>query len=74
MPVDMVEHLPYLPCEQTLFSVVRGPLHRLWINPPSQQRGSLEYRAVRRVFLVKVTDGHIKQRYYIVHPVSLHCR
>jgi hypothetical protein len=46
----------------------------LCINLPSQYRGCLEYRAVRRVFLVKVTDGHIKQRYYIVHPVSLHCR
>ncbi len=70
MPVDIVEHLPCLPCQQTLFSVVRGPFHRLWINPPSQQRGCLEYRAVRRVFLVKVTNGRIQQRYYIVHPVT----
>jgi hypothetical protein len=23
---------------------------------------------------VKVTNGRIQQRYYIVHPVSLHCR
>jgi len=70
MPVDIVEHLPCLPCQQTLFSVVRGSFYRLWINPPSQQRGCLEYRAVRRVFLVKVTNGRIQQRYYIVHPVA----
>jgi hypothetical protein len=24
MPVNIVEHLPYLPCQQTLFSVVRS--------------------------------------------------
>ena len=35
--VDMVEHLPCLPCQQPLFSVVRDAFHRLWINPPSQQ-------------------------------------
>jgi hypothetical protein len=70
MPVDIVEHLPCLPCQQTLFSVVRGPFHRLWINLPSQQRGCQEYRAVRRLFLVKVTNGHIKQCDYMVHPVT----
>jgi hypothetical protein len=42
-----------------LFSVVRGPFDGLWINLPSQQRGCLEYRAVRRLFLVKVTNGRI---------------
>jgi hypothetical protein len=42
----------------------------LWINLPSQYRGCLEYRAVRRVFLVKVTNGRIQQRYYSVHPVT----
>jgi hypothetical protein len=59
MPVDIVEHLPCLPCQQMLFSVVRGPFDGLWINLPSQQRGCLEYRAVRRLFLVKVTNGRI---------------
>jgi len=34
LPVDIVEHLPYLPCQQTLFAVVRGPFHKLWINLP----------------------------------------
>jgi len=70
MPVDIVEHLPCLPCQQSLFSVVRGPFHRLWINLPSQQRGCLEYCAVRRLFLVKVTNGRIQQCYYTVHPVT----
>src|SRR5258708_38316333 len=70
MPVDIVEYLPRLPCQQTLFSVVRGPFDRLWINLPSQQRGCLEYRAVRRLFLVKVTNGRIQQCYYVVHPVA----
>ena len=59
MPVDVVEHLPCLPSQQTFLSVVRGPFHRSWINLPSQQRGCLEYRAVRRLFLVKVTNGRI---------------
>ena len=59
MPVDVVEHLPCLPSQQTLLCVVRGPVGRLWINLPSQQRGCLEYRAVRRLFLVKVTNGRI---------------
>jgi len=70
MPVDIVEHFPCLPCQQTLFSVVHGPFHRLWINLPSQHRGCLEYRAMRRVFPVKVTNGRIQQRYYIVHPIA----
>src|SRR5882762_1385015 len=70
MPVDIVEYLPCLPCQQTLSSVVRGPFDRLWINLPSQQRGCLEYRAMRRLFLAKVTDGRIQQCYYVVHPVA----
>jgi signal transduction histidine kinase/ligand-binding sensor domain-containing protein len=70
MPVDMVEHLPCLPCQQTLFPVVRGPFHRLWINLSSQHRGCLEYCAMRRLFPVKVTDGHIQQRYHMVHPAA----
>jgi signal transduction histidine kinase/streptogramin lyase len=70
MAVDVVEHFPCLPCQQTLFALIRGPFHWLWINLPSQQRGCLEYRAVRRLFLMKVTDGCIQERYYIVHPVT----
>jgi hypothetical protein len=61
MPVDMVEDLACLPYLQTLFSVVRGRFHRLWTNLPSQQRAGLEYRAVRRLFLVKMTNGRIQQ-------------
>jgi hypothetical protein len=61
MPVDVVEHLPCLPSQQTLLSVVRGLFHRSWINLPSQQRGCLEYRAVRGLFLVEVTNGCIQQ-------------
>jgi hypothetical protein len=73
LPVDIVEHLPYLPCQQSLFCVVRGPCHRLWIKLSSQQRGCLEDRAVRGLFLVKLTNGCIQQCYYIEHPVlSLH--
>src|ERR1700733_10838318 len=75
MPVDIVEHFSCLPCEQILFPVVRGPYHRLRINLPSQQRGGLEYDAVRGLFLVKVANGRIQQCYYFVHPdLSLHCR
>jgi hypothetical protein len=70
MPVDVVEHLPCLPSQQTLLSAVRGRFDRSWINLPSQQRGCLEYRAVRRLFLVEVTNGRIQQCYYIVHPVA----
>jgi hypothetical protein len=70
MPVDKVEHLPCLPCEQTLFSVAPNPFHTFWINLPSQQRGCLEYRAVRRLLLVKVTNGRIQQCNYMVHPVA----
>ena len=70
MPVDMVEHLPCLPCQQTLLSVFRGPFHRWWINLPSQQQGSLDYRAVCRLSLAKVSNGCIQQCQYMVHPVA----
>jgi hypothetical protein len=70
MPVDIVQHLPCLPCQQTLPSVVRGPFHRLRINLPLQQRGCLDYRAVRRLFRVQVTNGRIQQCYYMVYPVA----
>ena len=69
MPVNVVEHLPGLPCQQALLASVASPFHRLWIDLPSQQRGCLEYRAVRRLFLVKVADGRIQQCYDSVHPV-----
>ena len=70
MPVDIVEHFPCLPCEQTLLPIVRSPFHKLWINLPSQQRGCLEYRAVRGLFLMKVTNGRIQQCNYVEHPVT----
>jgi hypothetical protein len=70
VPVDIVEDLPYLPCQQTFFSVVRGRYHRLWIKLSSQQPRCLEYRAVRGLFLVKVTYGSVQQCYNIVHPVT----
>src|SRR5258708_29991091 len=70
MPVDILKHLASLPREQTFFSVFRGPFHKLWINPHSQQRRCLEYRAVRRLFPVKVANGRIQQCYYMVHPVA----
>jgi hypothetical protein len=76
MLIDVIEHLPCLPCQQTLFSVVHSPFHKLWISLSAQYRGCLEYgaarRAVRRLFLVKLTDGRIEQCYYTVHPVDLH--
>jgi len=45
MPVDIVEHLsvPAMPAN-AVFRRPPAPSHRLWINPPSQQRGCLEYR------------------------------
>jgi hypothetical protein len=70
MLVDVVEHLPCLPGEQTLFTVSRGSFHRLWINLPPQQQGSLDYRAVRRLSLVKVYNGRIEQCYYMMHPAA----
>ena len=70
MPVNMVEHLSGLPCQQALLASIAGPFHRLWIDLPSQERGCLEYRAVRRLFLVKVADGRIQQCYDSVHPVA----
>ena len=73
MPINIVENFACLPCEQTLFSIVRS--HSLWVDLPSHQRGRLEYRAMRGLFLAKVSNGRIQQRYYIVHPgLSLHCR
>ena len=70
MTVDVVEHFSCLPCQQTHFSGIRSPFCRLWINLPSQQRGSFQYRAVRRLFLMKVTDSRIQQCDYMVHPVA----
>jgi hypothetical protein len=69
MPVDMVEHLPSLPCQQTLFSVVRTLFRGPRVHLPAQQRGRFNYRAVRRLFVVKLTNGRIQQGYYMVHPV-----
>ena len=70
MTVDMVEHLPRLPCQQPLPSVFRGALHRLWTDLPSQQRSGLDYRAMRRLSLAKVSNGCIQQCYDMVHPVA----
>jgi hypothetical protein len=69
MPVDMVEYLPSLPCQQTLFSVVRTLFRGLRVHLPAQQRGCFNYRAVRRLFVVKLSNGRIQQGYYMVHPV-----
>ena len=61
VPVDIVEHFACLPRQQTLFSVVCGCFRRLRIDLSSQQRGCLKYRAVCRLFLVKMSDGRIQQ-------------
>ena len=72
VPVDMIEHLSCLPCQQTLFSIFRG-LHGLRINLLSQQRGCLEYHAVRGLFPVEMANGRIQQCHHSMHPVlSLH--
>src|SRR5271156_5887922 len=70
MPVDILEHLAYLPCQQTLFAVVFRPFHGLWIKLSAQQRGGLAYRAMRGLFLVKMTNRRVQQCYYGVHPVT----
>jgi hypothetical protein len=69
MPVEMVEHLSSLPCQQTLFSLVGTLFRGLRVHLPAQQRGCFTYRAVRRLFVVKLTDGRIQQGYYMVDPV-----
>jgi hypothetical protein len=68
VPVDVGEYLSSLPCQQTLFAIVPGLFGSLRINLPSQKRGCLEYRSMRSLSLVKVTDGCIQQRNYNVHP------
>ncbi len=70
MPVDMLEHLARLPCQQTLFSVARTLIRGLRVHLPAQQRGCFKYRAVRRLFVVKLTNGRIQQGYYVAHPVG----
>jgi signal transduction histidine kinase/ligand-binding sensor domain-containing protein len=70
MPVDILEHLADLPCQQTLFAVVCRPFHGFWIKLSSQQRGGLAYRAMRGLFLVKMTNRRVQQRYYSLHPVA----
>src|ERR1700678_2129463 len=72
MPVDMVEHLPCLPCQQTLFPVFCGPVRGLWINLSSQQQGSFDYRAVCRLSVAKMPNGRVQQCYYMVHPIVVH--
>jgi len=59
MPINIVEHFACLPCQQTFFSGVCGSFHRSFIDLPSQQRGRLEYRAVRGLLLVKVSNGGV---------------
>ncbi len=70
MLVDMVQDLASLPCQQALFSVVRTLCCGLRIHLPAQQGGCFEYRAVRRLFMVKLTHGRIQQGDDVVHPVG----
>jgi hypothetical protein len=70
MPVDMIQYLASLPCQQTLFSIVRTLLRGLRIHLPAQQGGCFEYRPVRRLFMVQLTDGRIQQGDDMVHPVG----
>jgi hypothetical protein len=70
MPVDMVEDLACLPCQQMLSPSVGGPLYRSRINLPTQQRASLDYRTVRGLSLVKVSHGRIQQCDYMIHPIA----
>jgi hypothetical protein len=70
MSVDMVEHLARLPGQEVLFCAFRGAFHQLRISLPSQQRGSLDYRSMRRLSLVKVSNGRIQKCYYMVHPIA----
>jgi signal transduction histidine kinase/ligand-binding sensor domain-containing protein len=69
MPVDILEHLAYLPCQQTLFAVVCRSFHGLWIKLSAQQRGGLAYRVMRGLFLVQMTNRRVQQCYYCLHPV-----
>jgi predicted nucleic acid-binding Zn-ribbon protein len=70
MPVDIVEHLEHLPCQQALSRAARNSNHRLWIKLTAQQRGCREYRAMRRLFLVKMADDTVKQGDSIVQPIT----
>jgi signal transduction histidine kinase/ligand-binding sensor domain-containing protein len=66
----MVEDLARLPCQQVLSPSVGGSLHRSRIDLPSQQRAGLDYRTVRGLSLVKLSDGRIQQGDYMMHPIA----
>lgn len=67
-PIDMIEHLPCLPCQQTLFSGVRIPWRRMRIRLPPQHRDCFEDRAVCGLLVMKLPDGHIEPLDHLVHP------
>jgi hypothetical protein len=72
-PCDMTiyvgTHFACLPSEQ-------APSHA-WdrsrdfeINLLAQQRGSFEYRAMNRLFMIQLTDSRIEHRDYLANPFA----
>jgi hypothetical protein len=40
------------------------------INLPPQQRSCFQYRAMNRLFVIKLASSRIEQRDYVVHPFA----
>jgi len=68
--INMLHHLSYLPCQQSLLSVVRTLLRVLRSHLFAQQRSCFKYRAVRNRFVMNLANGCIEQRNHIPHPFA----
>jgi hypothetical protein len=69
MTIDIGTHFARLPGEQAPSSVWSRSCD-FGINLLTQQRGCFKYRAVNRLFVMKLTSSRIEQRDYVVHPFA----
>jgi hypothetical protein len=67
MTIDIGTNLTGLPGAQAPSSVW-SRLRNFGINLLPQQRGCFKYRAVNRLFAIKLTNSRIEQCDYVVHP------
>jgi hypothetical protein len=69
MTINIVTHFARLPAAQAPTSL-RNRLREFGISLPPQQRGCFKYRAVNRLFAIKLTNSRIEQRDYVLHPFA----
>jgi hypothetical protein len=73
MTINIRTHFARLPGAQVPSSVW-SRLRDFGINLLPHQPGGFKYRAVSRLFAIKLTNSRIEQRDYVVHPLAWPCR